>query len=91
LETLPISLLKELTDFKIDSSIPLKDTVANFYEILRKYGIKRGTRTETGSIACNTPEYVLCLTYFEKAFHFWVSIDVGLDLGNFLPEDLECY
>lgn len=89
METLPITLLKELTDFRIDSSVPLKNNVANFYKILRKYGIKQGIKNENGTISMNNLEYTLCINYFEQALHFWLRFQVAMDLGNFLPKDLE--
>lgn len=91
METLPISLLKELSDFKINPNVTLKKEVKRFYEILRKYGIKQGTKTETGSLICNNLEFTLCLNYLEQSLHFFVRLDVALNIIKALPKDLEHY
>lgn len=58
-----------------------------FYEVMRKHGIKEGTRTGGGRLIAN-PEWVMCLELFTASAFY--NLRMGLMVEE-IPEDLCAY
>jgi hypothetical protein len=81
------NVAKEIIDIKPDSEKTMSDLWNEFYDIMRKYGIKQGTKTPQGGCLCNNSEWTMCVTLFLQC----VTGSIQLDEWFNVPEDLECY
>lgn len=81
---------KDIIDIKIpNNDISILNLNREFYSIMRKYGIKQGTRSQDGNgIICSNPEWTICHVLYEN------MIQSKIQIFNFLrniPKDLQCY
>ncbi len=56
-------LAKDIIDIKIDSNLSLHMNFKKFYRVMRKYGIKEGTKTQNGVLR-NNHEWTMCMSLF---------------------------
>ena len=57
-----------------------------FFDIMRKYNIKKGTVNEDGTLTMNSPEWNACHTIFMESVRYWFCIDDMM--MNRFPKDL---
>lgn len=55
---------KDIIQAKITPDMTLLDVEKVFYKLMRKHGIKQGTKTEDGGIQQNNFEWTICKTLF---------------------------
>lgn len=79
-------IASEITKLKFDKTKSLKESFNDFYDVMRKYGIKRCEPSENGQVG-NTPEWVLCETLFKTRIELELVFMSLMDC----PEDLDCY
>lgn len=78
---------KDIISIEINKEDSIEKIFKKFYSIMRKYGIKRGTKNKNG-ITQNNFEWTICTSLFLK------QIQNGLDWGFLLwdyPKDLRHY
>lgn len=77
---------KEIIRLKIKNSMTLNQIINKFYRIMRKHGIKKGTKDGNG-VKMSNFEWTLCWNLFEK------QIESHFMFDNLLrcPKDLNHY
>ena len=81
---------KDIIGIKFRPNMTIKQTETLFYKIMRKYGIKEGTKDKDGvGIICDNFEWTMCKTLFLYQFKFYIDLD-RISLFA-VPKDLECY
>jgi len=79
---------EEIINIKIDEHETFVKAYSKFYKIMRKYGIKRGTKSGNGT-TCDNFEWTMCETLFhsriKSKFELWHFLTCKL------PKDLESY
>jgi hypothetical protein len=72
-----LSAFKDVQAIKFDKSQTINDTLNSFYDVMRKYGIKKGIPhydkdLKLVSRTMNTPEWVICMNAFTRRFNFFL-------------------
>ena len=84
------SVAKDIINMEITSSITYKEAKKEFYEIMKKYGIKEGTRDPNGhGITVANFEWTMCKTLFDSMFNSRMMMESFFD--NDMPEELKAY
>lgn len=79
---------KALIEVKFTGKTTLKQVTQRFYRIMRKYGIKKGTREGNG-ILCDNPEWTMCRSLYKDTIDSYLDWELALIMEP--PKDLECY
>jgi hypothetical protein len=77
----------DIIAIKPDNDKSISDLWNEFYDVMRKYGIKQGTKSGNG-ILTNNFEWTMCVNLFVA------SITNSITLNQMMedtPEDLRCY
>lgn len=80
-------IYKDILSIKIKPEDSFKSSMDKFYDIMRKYGICQGTKTENG-VTINNAEWNMCFAVFKN--HKILAFDVWLVLST-PPSDLKYY
>ena len=81
-------LYKELYGIKMNHNDTIESLVNQFYDIMRKYGIKQGTWTGRGSRLVSNAEWNICWQVFLN--NYQSSLNLACLLHE-VPEDLLAY
>jgi len=79
---------KDLIDIKITSRASFRSMKNEFWKIMRKHGIKRGTKSKDGSVLGNNFEWTICENLFLLRVQNLFMFDSAL--GN-ISKDLKHY
>lgn len=79
-------IAKDIINLKLEED-NVKQAYTKFYRIMRKYGIKQGTKTKGGDILQCNPEWVMC----EKLFQDRIDSTYQLLSIFSCPKDLSAY
>jgi len=79
-------IAEDLITMRIEDKDSMEILKKKFYSIMRKYGIKRGTRVRKGVIQNNTYEWTICWKLFLDRIISKFETD---DIFNGVPKDLE--
>lgn len=79
---------KEIISFRFKSSMTFREAMNGFYSIMRKYGIKRGTKIKGGAVIRNNPEWSMCWILFLSQLESFVNFEELMQDG---PNDLKHY
>ena len=81
---------KEIIDMKIDSKDNFDALNKRFYRIMRRYGIKYGTKSKGGAgTVISNSEWVMCRTLFFSRINSFMSLEELFD--SEVPKDLFRY
>ena len=83
-------VFSDIQDLPIKNSDSFNKIRRKFYDIMRKHGIKQGTRNRNGSIAVNNPEWQAAEWLLEERIRNFVALELCLDCFK-TPKDLEAY
>jgi len=89
MDSLPIELIQELINFSLNPNDTIDENFKNYFEILRKYGVKKGQKNESGGILMNTPEWTICSEMLKKSFIKLIDKEITLGFSSEIPKDLE--
>ena len=79
----------EIIHITPDDDKTINDLWQEFYSIMRKYGIKQGTRSLDGvGIITSNYEWTMCVSLFIENTISYINFN---SLLNEVPKDLECY
>jgi hypothetical protein len=78
------AVAEDIIHMKFKSSDTIQGCMKKFYTIMRRYGIKQGTKVGIG-IQRSNPEWTICFTMFKNTFTCYLDIN---DLFNKAPKDL---
>lgn len=78
---------RDIMNIKIDMDRTFNETMNDFYDIMRKHGIKQGTRNGN-AITLNNFEWTMCFNLFIGRFDYELRFKSMID-G--IPEDLHAY
>lgn len=80
----------DIQELPIKNSDSFNTIRRKFYDVMRKHGIKQGTREKKGAITISNPEWKAAEWLLEERIRNFVSL--GLCLSCFkTPRDLEAY
>ena len=80
---------KEIIHIKIDCGKSFNYVNNQFYDIMRKYNINRGTRDKkSGGIIQDNFEWTMCRQLFLSCVHDYYTTS---SIFEGVPKDLECY
>jgi len=80
------NVAKDIIEIRFKESDTLGNVNYKFYEIMRKYNIKQGARTDSG-ICTNNYEWTICLDLFISQIISYLNWDGTVGI----PKDLEAY
>ncbi len=80
------AVAEELTSIEITDDKTIKNLYEEFYAVMRKHGIKQGTKNESGGITMCNAEWSVCHTHFEKKIQLHFILHHMLNC----PKDLIC-
>lgn len=73
---------------KIEYEETMEEIMSKFYSIMRKHGIKQGTKTKGGGTLCNNFEWTMCKALFLMVIHDNLNMH---EMLSGIPEDLKYY
>jgi hypothetical protein len=76
----------DILSIKIDSKDSFESMINKFYEVMRKHGIKHGTKTESGSICVVNAAWNMCWAVYIS--HKMTALDIWMLLSD-VPNDLK--
>ena len=76
---------KDIIHMKFKSSDTIQGCMKKFYTIMRRYGIKQGTKVGNGIQQRSNPEWTICFTLFKNSLTCYFDIS---DLFDKAPKDL---
>jgi len=83
------TVAKDIIQLKFKPTMTLQQAETRFYGIMRKYGIKEGTKSGNSRTVSNF-EWTMCQILFLQRLHDYFVIDRFLFVNN-TPKDLEQY
>lgn len=78
---------KEIIQLKFKKSMTLSQVMNKFYSIMRKHGVKKGTKSSNGAVRMSNFEWSICWCLFQKQIESYFVFD---EMLNF-PKDLYHY
>lgn len=82
------NVAKDIINISLDSNKTISDYTNEFYNIMRKYGIKQGTKNPFGpGIIHDNYEWTMARSLFLDQLSLAIKLEL---LTNDIPEDLEC-
>jgi len=83
------NICKDIFAIKVKELKTIKKCYNEFYKVMRKYGIKQGTRIDAG-VQMSNPEWVICRVLFKDRINMsqdWEFLKYSFSA----PDDLKCY
>ncbi len=82
-------VFKDIQDLQIKPSDSFNSIRRKFFDLMRKHGIKQGTKLPSGGTECNNPEWEACEQLLERKI---VDSYTWERCSSFkTPKDLESY
>lgn len=82
------AVAKSIIDEKFLSKKDIKKITSKFYAIMRKHGIKKGTRSGKNAIIMANSEWSMCIDLFKAQIDSQLNMALSFDK---LPKELEAY
>ena len=79
---------RDLINLEFKETDTLKSVMNKFYSVMRKHGIKRGTKTKSGGITQDNYEWTICKSLFHNRV---VDYFMMANIFDKSPKDLEYY
>ena len=76
---------KDIIEFKINDNMTVKEIKESFYNIVRKYNIKYGTKIENGVQGANF-DWTMCFELFLTKIR--TSFEMDITIFDELPKDI---
>lgn len=83
-------VFSDIQDIKIKKSDSFNTMRRKFYDVMRKHGIKQGTKNKHGQLMVNNPEWQASEFLFEEQIRSFVALTLCLECFE-TPKDLEAY
>ena len=80
----------DIQEIKIKKSDSFNTMRRKFYDVMRKHGIKQGTRNKDGQLMVNNPEWQASEFLFDEQIRSFIALTLCLDCFE-TPKDLEAY
>jgi hypothetical protein len=80
------AVAKEIIFMKVNDNDTIADLRNRFFDIMRKHGIKDGTKREDGSIIGANFEWTMCESLFFQTIHDQLRLELMLVCST--PEEL---